>query len=133
MNERRSRRKPGENRARLLEAGLIEFGLFGYHGASTSAIAQRADVPQPHVYVNFGSKQELFVACLQTLLSEAPDDSQKALGPSQSLILYQGIAMARTPDLLGLRPVLEAIHAHYGEPAVNRALLAAAAHLQRSL
>lgn len=64
MPERRARRRPGQNRERLLEAGLIEFGLFGYHGAVTAAIAQRADVPQPHVYANFTGKQELFLACL---------------------------------------------------------------------
>lgn len=70
MNERRARRKPGENRARLLEAGLIEFGLFGYHGASTSSIAERAGVPQPHVYANFGSKKDLFVACLGSVIDD---------------------------------------------------------------
>lgn len=47
-----------------MEAGLIEFGLFGYHGASTAAIAARADVPQPHVYASFETKRELFLTCL---------------------------------------------------------------------
>lgn len=59
----RSRRKPGENRERLLEAGLIEFGLFGYSGTSTASIAARAEVPQPHVYASFSAKRELFLAC----------------------------------------------------------------------
>lgn len=61
MSERRARRRPGENRERLIEAGLIEFGLFGFHGASTAAIAARAGVPQPHVYSNFINKQALFL------------------------------------------------------------------------
>lgn len=60
---RRPRRRPGENRERLLSAGIIEFGLRGYHGAHTAAIAERAEVPQPHVYANFKTKQELFLAC----------------------------------------------------------------------
>lgn len=68
--QRRPRRKPGENRERLLEAGLIEFGLFGYHGASTSAIAARAGVPQPHVYASFATKRELFLACCVRTLSD---------------------------------------------------------------
>ena len=61
MTTRRARRRPGENRERLIEAGLGEFGLFGFHGASTAAIAARAEVPQPHVYANFSNKQELFL------------------------------------------------------------------------
>ncbi|WP_053385842.1 TetR/AcrR family transcriptional regulator [Leucobacter japonicus] len=69
MTERRARRKPGENRQRLREAGLIEFGLFGFHGASTAGIAARADVPQPHVYASFATKQALFLECC-TLASQ---------------------------------------------------------------
>lgn len=60
---RRVRRRPGENRARLIEAGLLVFGRQGFHGASTSAIAELADVPQPHVYASFSTKQALFVEC----------------------------------------------------------------------
>jgi len=76
---RRPRRRPGENRERLVEAGLIEFGLFGYHGASTAAIAARADVPQPHVYASFETKRELFLACLDAACARSgaarPDDA----------------------------------------------------------
>lgn len=138
MNERRSRRKPGENRARLLEAGLIEFGLFGYHGASTSAIAARADVPQPHVYANFGSKQELFAECLRALY---PRDAEQSDGPDQSdgdlrefstdegLLLYQGIAASRAPDLEVIRPLLREIREAYGVERIDRALRDAAARL----
>lgn len=61
---RRRRRKPGENRERLLAAGLIEFGARGLRGTATSHIAERADVPQPHIYSSFSTKQELFLACL---------------------------------------------------------------------
>lgn len=78
MNQRRARRKPGENRERLIEAGLTEFGLFGFHGASTAAIAARAGVPQPHVYANFPNKHALFVetcAAAAHIVRTHPDDS----------------------------------------------------------
>jgi AcrR family transcriptional regulator len=70
----------------------VEFGLFGYHGASTSSIAARADVPQPHVYANFETKQQLFLACFERLgeqLSVRPSEA-----PSESLLrfLYQSVA-----------------------------------------
>lgn len=62
---RRARRRPGENRERLLEAGITVFGSHGYQGGSTAAIAALAGVPQPHVYASFHTKQELFLACVQ--------------------------------------------------------------------
>lgn len=62
---RRPRRRPGENRERLLTAGISVFGAHGYHGAQTAAIAALAEVPQPHVYANFTTKQELFLACAE--------------------------------------------------------------------
>ena len=61
----RPRRRPGENRSRLLEAGLIEFGWRGFRGAATATIAEIAGVPQPHVYANFSSKGALFLACAE--------------------------------------------------------------------
>lgn len=89
----------GENRQRLLQAGLAEFGLHGFHGAATAAIAARADVPQPHLYASFSSKQALFAACVgiavNTVIESAPD-----MPPDDALrVLYQAYAAARDPAL----------------------------------
>lgn len=89
---RRVRRRPGENRARLIEAGLLVFGRHGFHGASTAAIAELADVPQPHVYASFSTKQALFLECgkaaaqrlaardLSRVLSQPLDEELRILG-----------------------------------------------------
>ncbi|MBK0421382.1 helix-turn-helix transcriptional regulator [Leucobacter sp. CSA2] len=85
MNERRPRRRPGENREQLVKAGLIEFGLHGYHGASTAAIARRAGVPQPHVYASFPTKLALFEACATRaldLLDGSADPGDAVPGPT---------------------------------------------------
>lgn len=94
MNEtqRRPRRKPGENRELLIEAGLFEFGLFGYHGASTGGIAARAGVPQPHLYASFRTKQELFLACCERAAVGASSEEH-------ARFLYQAVAAANTPEL----------------------------------
>ncbi|MFT4231248.1 MAG: helix-turn-helix domain-containing protein [Leucobacter sp.] len=110
MVERRTRRRPGENRRRLLEAGLVEFGLFGYHGASTSGIAARAGVPQPHVYASFATKQELFLACLERLSElgesseldepgESTDDKTRTDQDALQRFLHQAVAASRDPAL----------------------------------
>lgn len=75
---KRLRRRPGENRDRLIDAGITLFASAGYHGASTSAIAALADVPQPHVYASFQTKHDLFLTCVRRVviqLESATDHS----------------------------------------------------------
>ncbi|RZT61021.1 TetR/AcrR family transcriptional regulator [Leucobacter luti] len=117
MTERRVRRRPGENRERLIEAGLVEFGLSGYHGTATARIAKRADVPQPHVYANFRTKQELFLACLELAAAGLPAPQSQPVAPSP-----RGPAQGETATPLGgaadggsaaaARFVFQAIAAH---------------------
>ncbi|PIO50323.1 hypothetical protein BV502_12770 [Leucobacter sp. OAMLP11] len=65
----------------MIEAGLIEFGLFGYHGASTAGIAARAEVPQPHVYASFPSKGALFLAVVRRVAERlAEPTAERAAG-----------------------------------------------------
>lgn len=128
MVERRARRRPGENRKRLLEAGLVEFGLFGYHGASTSGIAARAGVPQPHVYASFKTKQELFLDCLQHALSGPAVGGE----PTAALILFQAVAVAGDPSLSEqLRPLLSSLREARGSDSFDDLLLLAARTLER--
>ncbi len=76
---RRVRRRPGENRERLLEAGIIVFSAYGYHGASTAAVAAVAEVPQLHVYANFHTKQELFLDCMRKVIGDLMSASNGGL------------------------------------------------------
>ena len=104
---RRPRRRPGENRVALLEAAVLEFGLNGFHGASTAEIAARAQVPQPHVYVHFSTKAELFLAALQSAYGRvggdaAPQSADERSAPqqrSEALMHLQAIAVLTEPSL----------------------------------
>lgn len=98
MTERRARRKPGENRARLVQAGLYEFGLYGYQGTSTARIAARAGVPQPHVYANFSGKPDLFHVCLKGAVEVlAAEDATASEQSAAELMLFQAVAAAGDP------------------------------------
>jgi AcrR family transcriptional regulator len=44
-------------------AARTEFAEWGYHGATTAAIAKRADISQSYLYALFPSKKDLFIAC----------------------------------------------------------------------
>jgi AcrR family transcriptional regulator len=50
-------------REAVLGAARTEFAERGYHGATTAAIAKRADISQSYIYVLFPSKKDLFLAC----------------------------------------------------------------------
>lgn len=90
--ERRSRRRPGENRERLLAAGILEFSLHGYRGTSTTVIAALAEVPQPHVYTNFRTKQELFLGCLARAAESLRGET---FTPPHGALAYDSEALAR--------------------------------------
>ncbi len=67
---RRLRRARDDIRERLLEAALVEFGAKGFDGASTRAIAERADAHQPQIHYHFESKDALWSAAVDHLFAE---------------------------------------------------------------
>jgi AcrR family transcriptional regulator len=55
----------GERESQILEVASEEFGTHGYAATAVSTIADRAGISKPLVYSYFGSKEGLFVACLE--------------------------------------------------------------------
>lgn len=51
--------------AEILEAAAAEFGANGYAGAQVTAVADRAGVSKALVLAYFGSKEKLYIACVQ--------------------------------------------------------------------
>ncbi|MGO1538586.1 MAG: TetR/AcrR family transcriptional regulator [Leucobacter sp.] len=134
MSAHRPRRRPGENRKFLLEAGLVEFGLSGFYGASTTAIARRAGVPQPHLYANFATKLQLFAACCDQVASEFSGASSGGEDPPQShahaTFVLQAVSVLHDGDL---RPsaaaLVTAVRSVVGEHGLSRLLMDAAEEL----
>jgi AcrR family transcriptional regulator len=60
----RSRLTAEERREDLLTAAVAEFSRAGYHGTPTEAIARRAGISQPYLFRLYGTKKELFLACV---------------------------------------------------------------------
>jgi len=61
---KRRRRSTEEVIDRIIEAAETEFEKFGYDGATTAAIARRAEVTEAQIFRYYGSKQELFRAAI---------------------------------------------------------------------
>jgi AcrR family transcriptional regulator len=53
----------------MLDAAVQMFSANGYHETSMDAIAGQADISKPMLYLYYGSKEELFAACLGRELS----------------------------------------------------------------
>ncbi|MGH8794645.1 MAG: TetR/AcrR family transcriptional regulator, partial [Stackebrandtia sp.] len=66
MTQPKSKRVPRAVREQeMLDAAVEVFARDGYHPAGVNEIAQIAGISKPMVYLYFGSKEELFVACIR--------------------------------------------------------------------
>ena len=60
----RNRLPAPERREAILDAALRVFSAGSYSGATTAQIAKEAGVSEPILYRHFGSKRDLYLACL---------------------------------------------------------------------
>ena len=67
MSATRSRLPAAERRAAVVDAALRVFGAGTYSGATTAEIAREAGVTEPILYRHFGSKRDLYIACLDEM------------------------------------------------------------------
>ena len=71
------RRDAAATKARILKAGLAEFGAKGYDGARTVSIAKRAKCNIRMLYHYFGGKKGLYLECLQKVYLHIRGEEQK--------------------------------------------------------
>ena len=66
--EARRRMSSEERREQIVEAAIAVFGAKGYVGTTTDDVARAASVSQPYVVRLFGTKENLFLAALDSAL-----------------------------------------------------------------
>src|SRR5882672_7271823 len=75
MTETRQRLPAGERRQAVLDTACRVFTRSSYRGATTAEIAREAGISEPILYRHFGSKRDLYLACIdeawQTFREEA--------------------------------------------------------------
>lgn len=118
------RRDPTRTRMRLLEAAISEFSEQGFHGARTDRIVRRAGANVRMLYHYFGSKDDLYVAVLEVVLSQLRHDELR-------------IDAEQGEPLAALLQVFDYVDAHFAGHSALRKLLAfenlnEARHLARS-
>ena len=57
----------------MLDAAVEMFSINGYHDTSMDVIAAKAEISKPMLYLYYGSKEELFGACLDRELARFID------------------------------------------------------------
>ena len=68
----------------MLDAAVQMFSINGYHETSMDAIAAEAQISKPMLYLYYGSKEELFGACLTRELTRFVDEVRSKIDFSQS-------------------------------------------------
>lgn len=67
-----------ERREAAVRAAMTEFGMGGYHGTSTGAIAKRMGVSQPYLFRLFPNKKALFLAVAERCVRSIEAHFEKA-------------------------------------------------------
>ena len=68
----------------MLDAAVQMFSVNGYHETSMDAIASKAEISKPMLYLYYGSKEELFGACLNRELARFIDGVREDIDLDQS-------------------------------------------------
>jgi len=109
-------------RNRLVEAGLVEFAAHGFNGSSTRSIAKRALTHQPQINYHFGSKDGLWRACLERLLTELDEEvaaRNRMLEPRSPAEEF-GATIRSLVTFAARRPELNRIMMHEGSAPSGR-------------
>jgi AcrR family transcriptional regulator len=68
----------------MLDAAVEMFSINGYHDTSMDVIAAKAEISKPMLYLYYGSKEELFGACLDRELARFIDGVREEINLDQS-------------------------------------------------
>jgi TetR/AcrR family transcriptional regulator len=93
-----------ENERAIVEAAEAVFAEAGFKGATTAAIAARAGVPKANLHYYFSTKEELYRAVIERILTAwlaAASSFDESDDPTEALARYIGAKMelARTMPL----------------------------------
>ena len=69
----------GERRQAVLETACRVFSRSSYRGATTAEIAREAGISEPILYRHFGSKRDLYLACLDEAWDSFRAEAEEAV------------------------------------------------------
>jgi TetR/AcrR family transcriptional regulator len=85
-----------DRRARILEAARSIFAEFGFRGATTAEIAERAGIPKANLHYYYPTKEALYRAVTEEVLHawlEAASSFDESDDPAEAIAAYIGAKM----------------------------------------
>jgi AcrR family transcriptional regulator len=79
MTQTRQRLTAGARRQAVLETACRVFSRSSYRGATTAEIAREAEISEPILYRHFGSKRDLYLACLDEAWASFRAEAEAAI------------------------------------------------------
>jgi AcrR family transcriptional regulator len=87
MTATKQRLSADERRQVVLETASRVFSESSYRGATTAEIARESGISEPILYRHFGSKRDLYLACLEEAWRSLRDLSEQAIADSPDTCL----------------------------------------------
>jgi len=87
VTQTRQRLTAGERRQAVLDTACRVFAASSYRGATTAEIAREAGISEPILYRHFGSKRDLYVACLEEAWADLRELAEPAVAASPETCL----------------------------------------------
>jgi AcrR family transcriptional regulator len=79
MTQTKQRLSAEARRAAVLDTACSVFSRSSYRGATTAEIAREAGISEPILYRHFGSKRDLYIACLDEAWRSFREGAEKAI------------------------------------------------------
>ena len=87
MSTVKQRLSGGERRQVVLDTASRVFSQSSYRGATTAEIARESGISEPILYRHFGSKRDLYLACLEEAWRSLRELSEQAIADSPETCL----------------------------------------------
>jgi AcrR family transcriptional regulator len=87
VTQTKQRLTAGERRQAVLDTACQVFSKSSYRGATTAEIAREAEISEPILYRHFGSKRDLYLACLDEAWRSFRAGAERAMAEDPSSCL----------------------------------------------
>jgi AcrR family transcriptional regulator len=120
----RERLPAGERRKAVLDSACRVFVKTSYRGATTAEIAREAGITEPILYRHFGSKRDLYIACLDEAWRIFREFAEQALAenPTGCLGAIMDAYMAKRAKLRLVDLWIQALGEVSEEPLIAKAV-----------
>jgi AcrR family transcriptional regulator len=117
----RTRKSAEQRRDEIVEIGIRQFGLAGYNGTSTEAIAREAGISQPYLFRLFKTKRELFLACFDVVHERIHETFRSAAEgvPKENALEAMGKAYVRLLEDTSIRLFQMQAYAACADPVIQ--------------